>query len=449
MALIASDKLTIVVGLGKTGLSCARFLAGKGRPFAVVDTRLTPPGLDELKAEFPQVEVRLGPLDGDFLSQADQLLVSPGLSIELPAIRQAKQAGVAIRGDIDLFREYARAPIAAITGSNGKSTVTTLLGEMAAKAGVRVAVGGNLGTPALELLDDSVELYVLELSSFQLETLTDLNAQAATVLNVSDDHMDRYPDLQAYYQAKHRIFQGCRNAIVNKDEALSVPLVREGMGVIAFSTKAPAYMQDFGLLERGGELYLAKGFQTLLPVRELQVEGRHNYSNALAALALGQAVGLPLDSMLQALREFRGLPHRCQLVGEHEGVRYVDDSKGTNVGATVAAMRSLGEVTPGKLVMIAGGDGKGADFSPLREPSERWARAVVLIGRDAELIRSALTGAVAEMRSAGSMQEAVKAAAQLAQPGDVVLLSPACASLDMFRNYEDRGQQFAEAVRAL
>ncbi len=449
MALIASDKLTIVVGLGKTGLSCARFLAGKGRPFAVVDTRLAPPGLDELKAELPQVEVRLGPLDGDFLTQADQLLVSPGLSLELPAIQQAKQAGVAIRGDVDLFRQYAKAPIVAITGSNGKSTVTTLVGEMARTAGLRVAVGGNLGIPTLELLDDEVELYVLELSSFQLETLSDLKAQAATVLNLSDDHMDRYPDLQAYYQAKHRIFQGCRTAVVNKDEALSVPLVREGMEVIAFSTKAPAYMQDFGLLERAGELHLAKGFEPLLPVRELNIEGRHNYSNALAALALGQAVGLPMESMLQALREYRGLAHRCQLVAEHQGVRYVDDSKGTNVGATVAAMRSLGEMIRGKLVIIAGGDGKGADFSPLRDPAARWVRAMVLIGRDAELIQSALEGAVAQFQRAASMQDAVQAAARLAQPGDVVLLSPACASLDMFRDYEDRGQQFAEAVRAL
>lgn len=448
MALITSDRKTIVVGLGKTGLSCARFLRRIGRPFAVADTRAEPAGLAELKALCPDVEIRLGGLDGDFLSQADELLVSPGLSLELPAIRQARERGVRVRGDIDLFHEHAKAPILAITGSNGKSTVTTLVGRMARQAGVRVAVGGNLGTPALDLLDDSVELYVLELSSFQLETTSELGALAATVLNVSEDHMDRYPDMQAYYLAKHRIFQRCRIAVVNKDEALSVPLVREGMGVLAFSTRQPAYKDDFGLLERGGELHLARGFSPLLPVRELRLAGRHNYSNALAALALGQAAGLPMDAMLQTLREFEGLPHRCQWVADKAGVRFIDDSKGTNVGATLAALRGIGETVSGKLVLIAGGDGKGADFAPLREPVGRWVRGTVLIGRDAPLLEQTLNGAC-EIRHAQDMKEAVREAAAMAQAGDLVLLSPACASLDMFENYEDRGRQFAEAVRAL
>ncbi len=448
MAMIATDKLTIVVGLGTTGLSCARFLARQGVPFVVVDTRDNPPGLTELRAELPDIEVRLGALDGDFLAQADQLIVSPGLNIASPAISQARTAGVTIRGDIDLFHQYAQAPIVAITGSNGKSTVTTLVADMARDAGRRVAVGGNLGTPALDLLAEEIELYVLELSSFQLETTTELGALAATVLNVSEDHMDRYPSLHAYYLAKHRIFQNCTYAIVNKDDALSVPLVREGMRVIAFATKSPSYLQDFGLLERDGELHLALGFEALMPVRDLKMAGRHNYSNALAALALGQAADLPLDSMLATLRRFTGLPHRCQWVGEKSGVRYIDDSKGTNVGATLAAIRGLGQTGTGRLVLIAGGDGKGADFSPLREPLQRWARAVVLMGRDALLLRSALAAAVT-LEEADSMADAVRVAATLAQPGDLVLLSPACASLDMFRNYEDRGQQFAQAVRAL
>jgi UDP-N-acetylmuramoylalanine--D-glutamate ligase len=447
MSLIASDHMRIVVGLGKSGMSLVRFLARQGLPFAVVDTRANPPELSTLREQFPQVEVRCGGLDVDFLCTAKELLVSPGLAIATPELQAAAARGVKLSGDIDLFARYAKAPIVAITGSNAKSTVTTLVGEMAAAAGKKVAVGGNLGTPALDLLADDVELYVLELSSFQLETTHQLNAEVATCLNVSEDHMDRYADLQAYHLAKHRIFRGARQVVVNADDALSRPLVADQLPCTIFGLGKPDFKR-FGLLEENGEKYLAYQFETLMPVRELKIRGAHNQSNALAALALGMAVGLPVEPMLATLRQFGGLPHRCQWVRELNGVNYYDDSKATNVGAALAAIEGLGADISGKLVLIAGGDGKGADFSGLKTPVGRFCRAVVLLGRDAALLADALEGAT-ELVRVQTLEEAVQRCAELAQPGDAVLLSPACASLDMFKNFEQRGQLFAQAVGGL
>nr|WP_298171690.1 UDP-N-acetylmuramoyl-L-alanine--D-glutamate ligase [uncultured Pseudomonas sp.] len=447
MSLIASDHFRIVVGLGKSGMSLVRFLARQGLPFAVVDTRANPPELATLREQFPQVEVRCGELDVEFLCRASELLVSPGLAIATPALQQAAQCGVKLSGDIDLFARYAKAPIVAITGSNAKSTVTTLVGEMAAAAGKKVAVGGNLGTPALDLLDDEIELYVLELSSFQLETTDQLNAEVATCLNISEDHMDRYADLPAYHLAKHRIFRGARQVVVNRDDALSRPLVADGLPCWYFGLGKPDFKR-FGLIEENGEKCLGYQFAALLPVRELKIRGAHNQSNALAALALGHAVGLPFEPMLQTLRSFAGLAHRCQWVGEREGVAYYDDSKATNVGAALAAIEGLGVDIAGKLVLIAGGDGKGADFSALREPVAKFCRAVILLGRDAERLAEAL-GDAAPLIRVQSLEEAVQRAAELAQAGDAVLLSPACASLDMFKNFEERGRLFAQAVEAL
>ncbi len=447
MSLIASDHFRIVVGLGKSGMSLVRFLARQGLPFAVVDTRANPPELATLREQFPQVEVRCGELDVEFLCRASELLVSPGLAIATPALQQAAQRGVRLSGDIDLFARYAKAPIVAITGSNAKSTVTTLVGEMAAAAGKKVAVGGNLGTPALDLLDDEVELYVLELSSFQLETTDQLNAEVATCLNISEDHMDRYADLQAYHLAKHRIFRGARQVVVNRDDALSRPLVADGLPCWYFGLGKPDFKR-FGLIEENGEKCLGYQFAALLPVRELKIRGAHNQSNALAALALGHAVGLPFEPMLQTLRSFAGLAHRCQWVGEREGVAYYDDSKATNVGAALAAIEGLGADIAGKLVLIAGGDGKGADFSALRAPVAKFCRAVILLGRDAERLADAL-GDAAPLVRVKTLEEAVQRAAELARSGDAVLLSPACASLDMFKNFEERGRLFAQAVEAL
>lgn len=444
MSLIASDHFRIVVGLGKSGMSLVRFLANRGVSFAVADTREHPPELATLRRDYPQVEVRCGALDVEFLCRADELYVSPGLALATPALQQAAMRGVKLSGDIELFARNAKAPIVAISGSNAKSTVTTLVGEMAAAAGKRVAVGGNLGTPALDLLSDDVELYVMELSSFQLETTDQLGAEVATVLNISEDHMDRYTGLPAYHLAKHRIFRGARQVVVNRQDALTRPLIGEGLPCWTFGLNKPD-RNGFGLREENGEKYLAFQFDNLLPVRELKIRGGHNQANALAALALGHAVGLPFDAMLASLKTFAGLVHRCQWLRELNGVNYYDDSKATNVGAALAAIEGLGADIDGKLVLIAGGDGKGADFTPLKAPVAAHCRAVVLLGRDADLLAATFGDSVPLVRVT-TLEEAVQRAADIAQEGDAVLLSPACASLDMFKNFEERGQLFARAV---
>ncbi|MCP1648994.1 UDP-N-acetylmuramoyl-L-alanine--D-glutamate ligase [Pseudomonas nitroreducens] len=447
MSLIASDQFRIVVGLGKSGMSLVRYLARQGVPFAVADTRANPPELATLREQYPQVEVRCGDLDADFLCRAQELYVSPGLSLRVPALVEAAARGVRLSGDVDLFARHAKAPIVAITGSNAKSTVTTLVGDMAKAAGKRVAVGGNLGTPALDLLADDVELYVVELSSFQLETCERLNAEVATCLNVSEDHMDRYDGMADYHLAKHRIFRGAKQVVVNRADALSRPLIADNVPCWTFGVNKPDF-KAFGLIEEDGEKWLAFQFDKLMPARELKIRGAHNQSNALAALALGHAVGLPFEPMLQTLREFAGLAHRCQWVRERNGVNFYDDSKATNVGAALAAIEGLGADIDGKLLLIAGGDGKGADFHDLRGPVAQHCRAVVLLGRDAELVGAAIGNAVPKVR-VNTLEEAVEHAADLALPGDAVLLSPACASLDMFKNYEERGRLFAKAVEEL
>ncbi|MDN6857950.1 UDP-N-acetylmuramoyl-L-alanine--D-glutamate ligase [Pseudomonas sp. CAN2814] len=447
MSLIASDQFRIVVGLGKSGMSLVRYLARQGVPFAVADTRANPPELATLREQYPQVEVRCGDLDADFLCRAQELYVSPGLSLRVPALIEAAARGVRMSGDVDLFARHAKAPIVAITGSNAKSTVTTLVGDMAKAAGKRVAVGGNLGTPALDLLADDVELYVVELSSFQLETCERLGAEVATCLNVSEDHMDRYDGMADYHLAKHRIFRGAKQVVVNRADALSRPLIADTVPCWTFGTNKPDF-KGFGLVEEDGEKWLAFQFEPLMPARELKIRGAHNQSNALAALALGHAVGLPFEPMLQTLREFAGLAHRCQWVRERNGVSYYDDSKATNVGAALAAIEGLGADIDGKLVLIAGGDGKGADFHDLRDPVAQYCRAVVLLGRDAELVSAAIGNVVPKVR-VNTLEEAVEHAADLALPGDAVLLSPACASLDMFKNYEERGRLFAKAAEEL
>lgn len=446
MGVIVSDRRTLVVGLGKTGLSCVRYLCEKGRDVAVADSRLSPPGLDDLRAEWPDLPVYLGEFDADLFAGFNELVVSPGISVAEPAIRVAADKGAVIRGDIDLFSEVADAPIIAITGSNGKTTVTTLVGEMARAAGRRVEVGGNIGTPALELLGRGADLYVLELSSFQLETTRELNALAATVLNVSDDHMDRYPDKMAYFQAKQRIFNGCQNAVVNLDDALSTPMARDNLRFLCFGFHR-VNPDTFSTRDDDEGTWITFGFDNLLLAEELGLMGQHNISNVMAALALGHAAGLPMDVMLDTAKRFKGLPHRCEFVRRVSDVDYINDSKGTNVGATAAAIESL-VPAGGKIVLIAGGEGKGADFSLLAEPVATHCRAVVLIGTDAETIATALGNRV-ETVNAADIAGAVHTARKLAQPGDRVLLSPACASFDMFRDYGDRGDRFRQQVEGL
>ncbi|WP_250656831.1 UDP-N-acetylmuramoyl-L-alanine--D-glutamate ligase [Alkalimarinus coralli] len=447
MSLIATDNISIVVGLGITGLSCVRYLLSKGHRVIVVDSRDNPPALDAFKAEYPDVPVCLGPFDAELLSSATQLFVSPGVAIAEPAIREAQSRGVRVTGDVDLFSQLVGAPVIAITGSNGKSTVTTLVAEMARQAGLNVAVGGNLGTPVLDLLDDSVELYVIELSSFQLETTHRLGASAATILNISEDHMDRYPNKLAYLQAKQNVFRGCRYVIVNEDDRLSEPLMVDGMEAIRFGL-GKADIRKFSTVTEGEETYICFGFEKLINVAEVAIKGAHNISNALAALGLGSAAGIDMSAMLEALKQYKGLEHRCQWVRSLDGVDYINDSKGTNVGATVTAIESFGKSGRGKVVLIAGGEGKGADFSPLAEPLTKFGRNVVLFGRDAGKIELSLTDSVQSVK-VNSLEEAVKEARKLAQAGDSVLMSPACASFDMFRNFEARGDAFIDAVNRL
>jgi UDP-N-acetylmuramoylalanine--D-glutamate ligase len=431
---------TVVLGLGLTGLSVARHLHAQGRPFAVADTRTRPPRLEALRALAPEAPLHLGPFDPSLLAGARRLIVSPGVVLGEAAIRQALACGVEVIGDVELFARAARAPVVAITGSNGKSTVTELMAEMARRAGRQVRAGGNLGPPALDLLQGpEPELYVLELSSFQLETLHSLRPKAAVVLNLSADHLDRHGDLQRYAATKARVYRGAERCVVNRDEPRA--LAAAGHDNIGFGLDHPS-QGHYGLCTRAGEVGLARGSQWLLGEGELRITGRHNLANALAALALGEAVGLDLTPMLDALRGFAGLAHRTQWVAEHRGVRWYNDSKGTNVGATLAALEGL----PGPVVLIAGGVGKGADFTVLRAALARKARAVVLMGRDARLIAGQLRGAV-PLSFAEDMRAAVAQAAQQARAGDSVLLSPACASFDMYRDYAQRGEAFMGAVR--
>lgn len=443
--MIATSNVKAVIGTGITGLSVARFLAAKQQAFVLLDTRTNPPNLEKVQQEFPGITIECGELNPQTLLACDEIIVSPGVAIATSAIEHAKNAGIPIVGDIELFVRYATAPIVAITGSNAKSTVTTLVGEMAKAADITVAVGGNLGTPALELLDDSVELYVMELSSFQLETVTKLNAKVATILNISADHLDRYDNMRAYILAKLRIYFGAEHIVVNRNDVLTHPPLAAGVKPIYFGGKAD--FGSFGLTEENGEEYLAKNLTPLMPSRELIIRGRHNVDNALAALALGDAAGIPMNAMLTALKSFKGLKHRCEFVAIKNGVEFYNDSKGTNIGSTLAAIHGLAR-DPQQLIVILGGEGKGQDFTELAPVLKAINCQVVLIGRDAAIIEKAITGTT-RITHASSMQDAVGKALQLASSGDAVLLSPACASFDMFKNYEDRGDKFCAAVQEL
>ncbi|MDD5033854.1 MAG: UDP-N-acetylmuramoyl-L-alanine--D-glutamate ligase [Methylococcaceae bacterium] len=433
----------LVVGLGKTGLSVARFLSRHGIPLAVADTRVNPPGLSELRECLPDVAVFLDGFDGATFARATHLVVSPGIALETPAVRQAIRSGVPAFGDLDLFACMAKVPVIGITGANGKSTVTTLLGLMAEADRRRVRVGGNLGTPMLDLLDEETELYVLELSSFQLERSRLLALAAGTVLNISPDHLDRYADLQAYADAKRRIFNQCGVMVLNDDDPMVAAMAEAGRRCLRFGLKDGANV-DYGLLNSGGEEWLGQGETPLLPASQLRIKGRHNIANALAAIALGDAIGLSHPAMVKVLREFPGLDHRMQWVADVDGIPYINDSKATNVGACMAALEGLSE----KAVLIAGGEGKGADFSVLAKVVREKVRAAVLMGRDAPLLEQVFAPLVTTVRVEG-MKQAVAAARQLAQAGDAVLLAPACASLDQYKDYQERGRAFADAVRGL
>ena len=436
---------TLVIGLGATGLSVVRYLTDKKRDFAVTDSRFSPPGKTELNEDYAQVPYYFGSFDASVFLQAEQLIVNPGIAVATAEIRQAEKKGAEVIGDIELFAREAKAPVIAITGSNGKTTVTTLLALMAEKSQVVVQTGGNIGTPALDLLvaDNAIEteLYILELSSFQLETTRSLTTVTAVVLNISEDHLDRYDDIEHYATTKGSIYNNCEHCLVNRDDAVAMALAK-GKESLSFGLDEPD-KGHYGLRQKDNKMWLAKGDQCLLAVNEMKLSGKHNQANALAALAMGEMVGLKQSAMLAVLTDYVGMDHRTQWVAKIAGVNWYNDSKGTNVGATLAALEGL----DGSIVLILGGQGKGADFSPLKDVVKNNARAVVLIGEDANLISDVLSNIVPEVH-ANNMAHAVELAATLAKAGDNVLLSPACASFDMFKNYEARGYEFIACVNS-
>ncbi|WP_313679763.1 UDP-N-acetylmuramoyl-L-alanine--D-glutamate ligase [Pantoea vagans] len=428
----------VIIGLGLTGLSCVDFFLAQGVTPRVMDTRVSPPGLDKLPG---QVERHLGGINGDWLLAADLIVASPGVALAHPILSEAVEAGIEIVGDIELFCREAQAPIVAITGSNGKSTVTTLVGEMAKAAGWQVGVGGNIGLPALSLLQSPAQLYVLELSSFQLETTYSLKAAAATVLNVTEDHMDRYPlGMQQYRAAKLRIYENAQICIVNADDALTMPVRGADKRCVSFGVD----FGDYHLNKQQGSIWLRVKGEKVLNTAEMKMVGQHNYTNALAALALADAVGLPRASSLAALTQFNGLAHRFQLVHEHQGVRWINDSKATNVGSTEAALNGL--QVQGTLWLLMGGDGKSADFTPLIPWLQGDNVRLYCFGRDGDAL-AALRPDIAVRTE--TMRQAMEQIAPQVKAGDMVLLSPACASLDQFRNFEQRGEQFAQLAKEL
>ncbi len=448
-----NSSLYLVAGLGKTGHSIARYLCRRNKSFVVFDTRKAPAGVVEFHAEFPGVDVFLGEIPIPIYERLTAIIASPGVALDEPSIQRAIDMGIPVMGDIECLAREVHAPIIAITGTNGKSTVTTLVGEMAKAAGLTVAVAGNIGLPVLDLLDDGIQydLWVLELSSFQLDLTDSLAPIAATILNVTPDHLDRHHTLDAYVKAKQRVYRQAEFLLYNRDDQLTLPADNQ--------RKTGAIVNNFGLNEPTGSQWglkttvdnvccLADGQTSLLPVDAMRIKGRHNWANAMAACALAQVAGIGHNHMINVLQRFPGLPHRSQWLRAIDEVDWINDSKGTNIGATMSAISGIGGAMQGKIILIAGGQGKGADFTELRKPMADYVRSVVLIGEDADKMEQALTDVVHVLR-ASSLDEAVIAAKLEARPGDVVLLSPACASLDMFRDFNHRGDVFAAAVDAL
>ncbi|AQU82059.1 MULTISPECIES: UDP-N-acetylmuramoyl-L-alanine--D-glutamate ligase [unclassified Halomonas] len=445
--------MTVVVGLGISGQAICRHLSRNNIPFMVADTREKPPGLEAFHAAHPNVTVHCGPLAALDFTYAHEVVISPGVDPSSPGLngllsRRNEVTGEPVLiGEIALFVRAVNTPIAAITGSNAKSTVTTLLGEMAAASEVYAAVGGNLGTPALDLLAEhpNADLYILELSSFQLETTPYLGAASVAFLNLCEDHLDRHGDIAGYQTAKQRIFLGAQHAIVNADDPLTWPIDIDTVPALERFTQAQPMGEEWGLVNAGGEVVLVHGSDPWVSAKELAMAGQHNYVNALAALAMGRALGFSKQSMCEALRAFKGLAHRSEVVAQINGVTWVNDSKGTNVGATLAAINGISATLTGKLILLAGGVGKGADFTPLAAPLAECARGVLLFGADAPRLSAALSPSN-KVHRVEDLYQALAVAWQMAEPGDCVLLSPACASLDQFANYQARGEAFREWV---
>lgn len=448
MKIELKDKRVLVLGLGETGLSTLRWLNRQGARLSVADTRDNPPGLDMLKAELPEVTVHTGVFKAEIFAIADLIVASPGVPLSEPEIQAAIAKGKTVVGDVELFAQYRdpNAKVIAITGANGKTTVTTLVGEMCKTAGLNTIVAGNIGLAVLDTLSmPTPDVYVLELSSFQLETTSNLQIDAATMLNLSEDHMDRYNSMQDYAIAKARIFYNAKLQVLNRDDAWSMMMARSKLSQVTFGLSEPQDSDEYGLQQLNDGTWLVEGNKELINLQDLKIVGLHNAANALAAVALCRGIGIEYAPIIQTLYNFKGLPHRVEWVAEIDDVDYYDDSKGTNVGATCAAIAGL----PQKVVLIAGGDGKGQDFSPLVDSVAENARAVVLIGRDAPLIEQVLIDTDVPLYKAADLPEAVNIAKKIAQRGDAVLLSPACASFDMFKNYVHRAEVFVQAVTRL
>ena len=451
MKIALKDKKVLVLGLGDTGLSALHWLERQGAILSVADSRTNPPSVDHVMKRMPQVQIYTGAFNAEHFKHVDLIVISPGVALSEPAVQEAIKAGVQVIGDVELFAQYRpkQSKVIAITGSNGKTTVTSLVGEICKEAGLKTIVAGNIGLPVLEaLMMEAPDVYVLELSSFQLETTHHLKCDSATVLNISEDHMDRYADIDAYTAAKARILAHAKVAVLNRDDAATMAMPAKH--TVTFGLNAATEKHDFGLIESEGLHYLTSGQRKMMKASQLSITGLHNVANALAAMALCNAIGVEKSAIVKALIDFKGLPHRVQWVASMDDVDYYDDSKGTNVGATCAAITGMTKNgKPQKVVLIAGGDAKGQDFSPLLPAIEANARAVVLIGRDAVLIEAILLPSNVPMYHAADLPEAVNIAKKVAQTGDAVLLSPACASFDMFKNYVHRAEVFVEAVKRL
>lgn len=452
MKIALKDKKVLVLGLGETGLSSLRWLAAQGARLSVADTRENPPGLDTLKAELPQVTIHTGAFKPISFADVDLIVASPGVPLSEPEIQAAVQRGVSVVGDVELFAQYrpTSAKVIAITGANGKTTVTTLVGEICKAAGLKTIVAGNIGLPVLDaLMMETPDVYVLELSSFQLETTSNLQIDAATMLNLSEDHMDRYTSFQDYAIAKARIFYNAKLQVLNRDDAWSMMMARPKLAQVTFGldddNENNSEETSYGLKQVDGDTWLCEGDKELINLQDLKIVGLHNAANALAAVALCRGIGVDYAHIIQTLYNFKGLPHRVEWVANIDDVDYYDDSKGTNVGATCAALTGLAQ----KVVLIVGGDGKGQDFTPLAAAVSENASAVVLIGRDALLIEAVLIPTNIPLYQAIDLPEAVNIAKKLAKADEAVLLSPACASFDMFKNYVHRAEVFVAAVNRL
>jgi len=434
---------TLVVGMGATGLSCVRYLQSQKRSCVVVDSRDNPPHLAEIKRDYPNVTIKTGSFDETLFTHAHSIVLSQGVPSQTPAVQAALKAGVDVISDMALFARANPAPYIAITGTNGKSTVTTLVGEMCKHALPKVAVGGNLGTPVLDLLSDDVTCYVLEVSNFQLDHISDFTPAVACVLNTSPDHLDRYDDYSGYIAAKRKIYTSAKKVVYNRLDSNTIP--DDLTHAVSFGLEHPPTAADFGVITDNSTRYLAKGEEPWLPVDTLTLAGDHNLLNVLSAFAIGDAYGLQREDMITALGAFRGLPHRCEVVLRRDGITWVNDSKGTNVGATLAALAGLRPNIEGKMVLIAGGLAKGQDLSPLASACKDDVKLVITIGEAASELASILADVV-PLQAAASLEEAVQTARAHATAGDMVLLSPACASFDMFESFAKRGEQFTKLV---